>query len=479
MLAYDLYKISDGQRQMLENVAGSLYLWNPCSQYLTYSSLWPRSSTSSSFSATIAYFGARIFRQVYLHPTSSPLTRFVPPYVAQHATAISLDPSSPTSRQTHIVSPNTPSHWSASQRTNLGHDIEGDDSNSILSRPLYSPLKQGDFVDQGDGSEEAESEARRETPSGDRRELKAHEQVEDSALGELRSIAPNLTLPLTPNVPEVEHQRSHSPSPAPIRNPVVLVPDSDISGSHSQSRTYSQSLSLTQPSISQHSSQNRQGLISQKNVPESSYPQTLPIFPKPSAIEVRDAAQRQGNNTLDPKNNQLDTDDESAQRILLSANAEASHTPSHPRVITPQKPELVNLTCPVVAVAHPRMGSSTFNDLLGKADEQVSTLTTNSHAAEVDRGQKRKLAESSEVNVLGHEPATKRQRGSPTDEVVIESVGHEANAWKKPSFVHARSKATLKEGTTAHVNIDRALGVLFVWFLMPGDSKHYSYRFQG
>ena len=391
---------------------------------------------------------------------------------------MSLDPSSPTSRQTHIVSPNTPSHWSASQRTNLGHDIEGDDSNSILPRPLYPPLKQGDSVDQGDGGEEAESQARRETPSGDyRRELKAHEEVEDSALGELRSIAPNLTLPPTPNVPQVEHQRSHSPSPAPIRNPVVLVPDSDISGSHSQSRTYSQSLSLTQPSISQHSSQIRQGLISQKNVPESSYPQTLPIFPKPSAIEVRDGAQRQGNNTLDPKNNQLDTDDESAQQILLSANAEASHTPSHTRVVTPQKPELVNLACPVVAVARPRVGSSTFDDLLGKADEQVLALATNSHAAEVDRGQKRKL-EPSEVNVLGHEPATKRQRGSPTDEVVRESVGHEANAWKNPSFIHARSKATLKEETTAHVNINRALGVLFVWFLVPGSSKHYSCVFR-
>ena len=252
------------------------------------------------------------------------------------------------------------------------------------------------------------------------------------------SINPSPTLPLK-NFQSTLNESPFSPSSAPIRNPVVLVPDSDISGSHSQSQSHSHPPPLTQPSESQQSfpsQQNPQATTSHDAIQDPSYPEASQKLPEQQSTDIQVVTRAQSHDTVDHEENQLDTDDEAAHRILTSS--ETSHLRPHPEVPggtshQPKKP--------------------------------VFAVSSGSYETDNNLGRKRTLVEYTAVNSPGTpgdeaEPPAKRQRESLQKEVVIESVEYDALAWKEPSFARARTRAARKD-RTEHMAKNRAGVILF------------------
>jgi hypothetical protein len=342
----------------------------------------------------------------------------------------------------------------------LGGVRDRDRDNAVVLGPTRSSPDNDIPINQHTGRKELEFEGE-ETPSAknnNARSVLPHEQVVDSSMvnedrnmkrrlhlsatDEPRSIPPIPTSPPKEDVQSVDNERVHLASPTTIPHPVVLVPDSDISGSYSQSRSYTHSVSLTQPSISQHSiasQQQPQALSSHDDIPNLSYPKTPSLPPKQLQTSRRGVTHKQDFKPVDPECNQLDTDDEAAQRILTKT----SHTPFQSDVggIQVHHPEPVHSTHP----DHDRMDH-------WKSEER-NFMPASSHKTEINPGQKRTLAESETQISPGKrgddiEPLAKRRKGSSSDEVVVEKVEHDAAAGKEPSFARSRAKAARKERAT-------------------------------
>ena len=357
-----------------------------------------------------------------------------------------------------------------SQRSDLRQDDESGDRDKIVSQ-TSSSLKQEYPVSQRASRLDPEPERAEETPSakGDCHGRQTHPQDIETPLSENRDgegkdhkdangsprlITYSPTSPLK-TIQNTASERPHS-SPAPVHNPVVLVPDSDVSGSHSQSLSNTHPLSSTQLSVSQHhfpSQQNPQASTSQEVIPPTSHHETSPAFPERRESDIQVWAQKQDHDTADHEENQLDSDDEAAHMILISD--ETSHPRLHQDVtrISAPQPNSVYPTHPSISDMHDPMnqGSSSSNDP-PKSKERVLSMPAASHETETRYGRKRALAELVAVNSPGAprvevESSTKRQKKDLPGETVIEELEYDVLAWKQPSFARTRAKAADKEET--------------------------------
>ena len=297
-------------------------------------------------------------------------------------------------------------------------------------------------------------------------------------------VKPSYFAPAKPTSPAQASGRFYLRPPVSTRKPVVLVPDSDISGSQSQSHSHPQSQSLTQPSISQRSAPSQQRArddgptspLPPSTVPESSYLKSGALFSKPQALSRPNEIQNRDDGDAAIRSD-LESDDEAAQAILSSGGINpgptsprrrgnsthaalvdpGSATVSHPDVRARRSPippgGSQELPQDQLTVVEPRP------DSLDAGVVSCGAIGRASYGTKRARGLKDRSPPGTDMEQAV--PSPKRQKTVP-EEVVVERVDHDPRVWKDPSFVLSAKRGAQRTAGTAREQGDHEHGTVIL-----------------
>lgn len=294
----------------------------------------------------------------------------------------------------------TPSEWEPSQRNNVREsdaDINTSDDDDADDEPqVHGPSSSSGGSDDYGSQEEEYATADEE-----------QDEPEEGPGVNMDSSSSQYAQDL-----EDEKVIETSMPPPPMKKPFVLVPDSDVSGSHSQS------LSLTEPSAASHPSQNiLQASFLGITQSQQQAPTSQPESPPKGVADLT----------------QLDSDDEAAEALLNTSKDEEVKPTSGAKLIsrtkTPRRHQLSSSS-----QNRPGISSSGGSGRPGSNFHQfASPLKPSSSKLSDVSPIKRKQPSSI--------PATSPSKRLKQSAMEIERTEHDPDAWKEPSFLAAQSQS--------------------------------------